>query len=373
MLPLTPAVFHILLSLSDSERHGYGISKEVAARTDGTVRLGPGTLYGTLTRLLAADLVDETATPESRGAADPRRRYYRLTPLGRAVARAEARRLADLVSDRPRQGHAPGPQMTVILNGSWGPTPTRGAQRRSYVAGFAVTSPILLAILAIVVPVRADAQWFAAAYLGANATTSATVSIDVPGEGLALAYHDVAFEARPFDSPQYYGARIGKLFGPSRRIGVEVEFIHLKVYAKTHDPYPTTGEFGTSQAAAGGPMNAIVQRYAMSHGLNFLVANLVTRTSLGGATSFIARAGFGPTLPHGETTVLEQSRDAYEYAGLGAHVAAGLDLRLRGRLSLVAEYKFTYASPRIDLARGTGEMTAATHHVAFGLAFGLAR
>ena len=98
-LPLTPAVFHILLALSDSERHGYGISKEVAARTDGTVRLGPGTLYGTLTRLLAADLVDEAAPPESRGAAaDPRRRYYRLTPLGRAVARAEARRLADLVS-----------------------------------------------------------------------------------------------------------------------------------------------------------------------------------------------------------------------------------------------------------------------------------
>ena len=96
-LPLTPAVFHILLALSDSERHGYGISKEVAARTDGAVRLGPGTLYGTLTRLLAADLVDETAPPESRGA-DPRRRYYRLTPLGRAVARAEARRLADLVS-----------------------------------------------------------------------------------------------------------------------------------------------------------------------------------------------------------------------------------------------------------------------------------
>ena len=98
-LPLTPAVFHILLALSDSERHGYGISKEVAARTRGAVRLGPGTLYGTLTRLLAVDLVNETAPPDSRAAgADHRRRYYRLTPLGRAVARAEARRLADLVS-----------------------------------------------------------------------------------------------------------------------------------------------------------------------------------------------------------------------------------------------------------------------------------
>jgi DNA-binding PadR family transcriptional regulator len=98
-LPLTPAVFHILLALADSERHGYGISKEVAARTNGHARLGPGTLYGTLTRLLAAGLVDETTPPDTRStAADHRRRYYKLTPLGRGVARAEARRLADLVS-----------------------------------------------------------------------------------------------------------------------------------------------------------------------------------------------------------------------------------------------------------------------------------
>jgi DNA-binding PadR family transcriptional regulator len=98
-LPLTPAVFHVLLALSDSERHGYAIAREVADRTDGQVRLGPGTLYGTLTRLLAAKLVDDVEPSDTRkGASDDRRRYYRLTPLGRAVARAEARRLADLVS-----------------------------------------------------------------------------------------------------------------------------------------------------------------------------------------------------------------------------------------------------------------------------------
>jgi DNA-binding PadR family transcriptional regulator len=97
-LPLTPAVFDILLALSDSERHGYGIAKEVADRTDGAVRLGPGTLYGTLTRLVDAGLVDESDRADARAAgAASRRRYYRLTPLGREVARAEARRLADLV------------------------------------------------------------------------------------------------------------------------------------------------------------------------------------------------------------------------------------------------------------------------------------
>jgi DNA-binding PadR family transcriptional regulator len=93
-LPLTPAVFHLLLALSDNDRHGYGIAREVAERTGGRVRLGPGTIYGTLNRMLDAGLVEERP---AAGSAGERRRYYRITTLGRAVARAEAGRLAELV------------------------------------------------------------------------------------------------------------------------------------------------------------------------------------------------------------------------------------------------------------------------------------
>ena len=163
------------------------------------------------------------------------------------------------------------------------------------------------------------------------------------------------------------------MFGAAHRFGVEVEWVHLKVYADTTRVYETTGSFGSSLILRTPEMNAIVERYAMSHGLNFLVVNLVTRYPLGSAVALIARGGAGPTLPHGETTVLGQQRDQYEYAGLGAHAAAGLDVRLSGWLSLVGEYKFTYARPEIDLAAGTGRTTAASHHVAFGLAFGLSR
>jgi DNA-binding PadR family transcriptional regulator len=92
-LPLTPAVFHILLSLADQDRHGYGIAQDVEAATHGEVHLGPGTLYGTLDRMADAGLIVET---EHR-ARDERRRYFRLTPLGRQVACAEARRLEQLV------------------------------------------------------------------------------------------------------------------------------------------------------------------------------------------------------------------------------------------------------------------------------------
>ena len=96
-LPLPPATFHILLALADGELHGYAIMKGVAARSEGSVRLGPGTLYGALKRLLAAGLVEEGGERADPERGDERRRYYRLTRLGLSVARAEARRLDAMV------------------------------------------------------------------------------------------------------------------------------------------------------------------------------------------------------------------------------------------------------------------------------------
>jgi DNA-binding PadR family transcriptional regulator len=90
--------FHILLALADRERHGYGIMQEVEARSEGTVRLGPGTLYGAIKRLLAAGLVEESAKRPIAEDDDERRRcYYRLTSSGREIAVTEAQRLAALV------------------------------------------------------------------------------------------------------------------------------------------------------------------------------------------------------------------------------------------------------------------------------------
>lgn len=90
-LPLSPPMFHVLLSLSQGDRHGYLIMKEVEQRTGGAVRLSTGTLYGIVKRLLDGGMVTEVATD------DPRRRAYRLTAFGLAVARAEAERLESLV------------------------------------------------------------------------------------------------------------------------------------------------------------------------------------------------------------------------------------------------------------------------------------
>lgn len=98
LLPLTPAVLNILLALADKERHGYGIMQEVEARTEGETRLGPGTLYGSIKRMLADGLIEESDERPDPEMDDQRRRYYRITNFGRKVAGAEAGRLASLVS-----------------------------------------------------------------------------------------------------------------------------------------------------------------------------------------------------------------------------------------------------------------------------------
>ena len=96
-LPLRPHWLHVLLSLADQEQHGYGIMQEVLDRTGGMVRLWPATLYGTLKRLMDEDLIEESAARPAPEKDDARRRYYRLTRLGRLVLAAESRRLEDLV------------------------------------------------------------------------------------------------------------------------------------------------------------------------------------------------------------------------------------------------------------------------------------
>jgi DNA-binding PadR family transcriptional regulator len=95
--PLTPAVYHILLALADGEKHGYAIMKDVESQSSGSLKMGPGTLYGSIKRMLAAGLIAESGLRPDPALDDERRRYYRLSGLGEQVVAAESRRLATLV------------------------------------------------------------------------------------------------------------------------------------------------------------------------------------------------------------------------------------------------------------------------------------
>jgi DNA-binding PadR family transcriptional regulator len=102
-LPLTAHAFQVLLALADQDRHGYGIIREVEDRTDGVITLRTGTLYTLLQRLLDEGLIHSVPAPVDDESSDPRRRYYRVTPLGRAVLAAEARRLEALIGEARRK------------------------------------------------------------------------------------------------------------------------------------------------------------------------------------------------------------------------------------------------------------------------------
>ncbi|HXR96686.1 MAG TPA: PadR family transcriptional regulator [Terriglobales bacterium] len=107
LLPLSPQAFHILVALAGGEQHGYAIMQEVAARTGGKLQLNPGSMYGTVKRMLEQGLISELRRKERPADDDARRRYYRLTPLGRRVARAEAARLEASLAHARQYGLTP--------------------------------------------------------------------------------------------------------------------------------------------------------------------------------------------------------------------------------------------------------------------------
>jgi DNA-binding PadR family transcriptional regulator len=108
LLPLPPAVFHILIALADRDRHGYSIMQDVAARTADRVQLSAGTLYSSIRRMLEQGLIEELAESPDPSSTDERRRYYRLTRFGRRAAAAEVERLTALVQQARATGLVPG-------------------------------------------------------------------------------------------------------------------------------------------------------------------------------------------------------------------------------------------------------------------------
>jgi DNA-binding PadR family transcriptional regulator len=108
MLPLPPATLHILIALSDEDRHGYAIIQDISARTDGELQMSAGTLYRSIQRMQEQGLIVETRRRPAPEDDDERRRYYRITPFGSAVAMAEARRLTQMLKLARARGIVPG-------------------------------------------------------------------------------------------------------------------------------------------------------------------------------------------------------------------------------------------------------------------------
>lgn len=237
-----------------------------------------------------------------------------------------------------------------------------------------ILSSLLLCLPALLLhPGAAEAQWYTSVYLGANHTPAADVTIEQPSANTSLRFRDVSFSARPFASPQYYGIRIGRLVGERRRLGVELEFIHLKVIGETGKTFEASGTLEGAEVQGPVRMDSIVQQYAMTHGLNFFVINLVSKHPTGRAGAFVVRLGAGGTMPHAESTVRGVNREQYEYGGPGFHTSAGYEAGLTRWTTAFVEYKLTAARPAISIAAGTGRTTSVSHHIAAGFTFGSRR
>ncbi len=236
---------------------------------------------------------------------------------------------------------------------------------------------MLLAGLVVCLPSRAHADWIASAYLGHVWTRSSTVTLTLPDRQTAVEIAGVEYRAESFTSPQYYGYRVAWVPDQHRWIGIEVEVIHAKVYAEVDRSVRIQGTLRGADVDASVPLSSVVQRLAMSHGLNFILVNVALRRELGPVDSrdvarfvVVVRAGAGPTVAHAESTIDHvANRDEYQSGGLGTQVAGGIEATVWRRLAVLGEYKFTWASPQLDVSGGQATIPSRSHHVVAGLAY----
>jgi opacity protein-like surface antigen len=229
----------------------------------------------------------------------------------------------------------------------------------------------LAVVIALFSPSAARADWMLSGFLGAAKTQSSTIDLSLVG-GTQLQLEGAEYRGESFQSPQYYGVRLTRTVGPW--LGIEGEFIHAKVFAEVDRDVRATGTRFGVPFAADVRLSSVVQRLSMSHGLNFILVNVAARhgfgpTASGGAHRMVGvlRAGAGPTMPHAESHIGEVTMEQYEGGGLGVQVGGGIEVLLGHGVGALGEYKFTAASPEIDVPGGTATIPSRTHHVVFGV------
>ena len=207
----------------------------------------------------------------------------------------------------------------------------------------------------------------AGAFLGHAWTIDSSVHLTITNPLTDVTIAPVAYRGESFRAPLYYGYRIAWIPDAGRGLALEAEFIHMKVFARTDRSARVQGVWRGVPVDRTLPVDSVFQRLAMSHGLNFILANLVIRRNVRPRLVATARIGAGPTVPHVETTYDGVSHDRYADGGIGAQAGGGVEAALTGRLVALAEYKFTWASPAIIVGSGEANVPARSHHAVGGL------
>jgi hypothetical protein len=219
-------------------------------------------------------------------------------------------------------------------------------------------------------------RWVIALYLGGAHTTPSRLRIRQPTLKTELDFEGVRFEGRSFDPPLYYGVRGGYFPGRLRFLGFEAEFIHMKVYADPQQRVRVAGLHRGARLERELALSEIVQRYAISHGANLLLLNVVARAPLGQRADarrsplmVTTRFGLGPTIPHTESTIEGHEQEQYQWGRLAWQWAVGGEVHLWRGLYVLSEYKFTRTRQRGAIFAGHAEALLRSHHGVFGLSY----
>ena len=245
---------------------------------------------------------------------------------------------------------------------------------RARIARFACSRVIccwLLTICCAAVTGRAYAQWEVGAFVGAAHTQNSDLDLRQPSRSTQLRFSDVSYRGESFTSPVYYGVRGGRFF--RRTWGAQVEFVHLKVFANTDRITAVSGSLNGVPIDSRLRMDAIVQRFSISHGVNLLMANFVARLPLGVASgtedarvALAFCAGAGATMPHPEAAVLGETEQHYQGGRPAIQVAATIETRLWRKLYWSGEYKYTRTRQEVDVPAGTARTLLQSHHLVTG-------
>lgn len=256
---------------------------------------------------------------------------------------------------------------------AWAQRPSaHGSQQGSYLTGVTSSNQNRSASGAV----RDRGGWVLTAYLGNAWTASSSLKISQPTLLTEITFDGIQFDTQSFDPPIYYGYRVGYFLPPLPFLGLEAEFIHLKVFADPQRPVQLSGVYRGAPLNGRLPLAQIVQEYAISHGVNLLLANVAGRYGWqrgpehpAGRWIVTGRFGLGPTIPHTESTIDQQHQEQYEVGRVGWQLAGGVEVKLWRGLYALGEYKFTRTRQRGKIFSGRAESLLRSHHGVFGLSY----
>jgi opacity protein-like surface antigen len=241
-----------------------------------------------------------------------------------------------------------------------------------------MTSRLLMLIVVVLLTIcvdvcRASAEWTLAAFVGGARTQDSTIGLSQASQSTDVTLSLVRYRSESLNAPIYYGYRIG-VFASSGWIGIEGEFIHLKVIADTARPVMREGVIRGVTVSDVRPLATVLERFSITHGVNLLLVNAVARRAIQGSNDgpprwfFTGRAGAGASVPHPESTIAGVNLERYEWGSFSFQAAGGMELRLTNRLYLSGEYKFTHTVQHVSVAAGGSVRTPlTTQHLLAGV------